>query len=69
MQTVEGPRRSPSGIAEGDQGSARRCRTSQEGQDTAGPASAEQDFAGEEPEAVGEDLAGGEPSAEDSQTD
>ncbi|CAM9103731.1 unnamed protein product, partial [Ascophyllum nodosum] len=28
--------------------------------------SAEQDFAGEEPEAVGEDLAGGEPSAEDS---
>ena len=37
-----------------------------EGQDTAGPASAEQDFAGEEPEAVGEDLAGGEPSAEDS---
>ena len=38
-----------------------------EGQDTtAGPASAEQDFAGEEPEAVVEDLAGGEPSAEDS---
>ena len=40
-----------------------------EGQDTtAGPASAEQDFAGEEPEAVVEDLAGGEPgpSTEDS---
>ena len=38
-----------------------------EGQDTtAGPASAEQDFAGEEPEAVVEDLAGGEPLAEDS---
>ena len=38
-----------------------------EGQDTtAGPASAEQDFAGEEPEAVVEDLAGGEPSAKDS---
>ena len=40
-----------------------------EGQDTtAGPASAEQDFAGEEPEAVMEDLAGGEsgPSTEDS---
>ena len=38
-----------------------------EGQDTtAGPASAEQDFAGEEPEAVEKDLAGGEPSAKDS---
>ena len=40
-----------------------------EGQDnTAGPASAEQDFAGEEPKAVVEDLAGGEsgPSAKDS---
>ena len=40
-----------------------------EGQDTtAGPASAEQDFAGEEPEAVVEDLADGEsgPSTEDS---
>ena len=40
-----------------------------EGQDTtAGPASEEQDFAGEEPEAVVENLAGGEPgpSAEDS---
>ena len=71
MQTAEGPRWSPSGIVEEDQGSARRCRTSQEieGQDTtAGPASAEQDFAGEEPEAVVEDLASGEsgPSTEDS---
>ncbi|CAM9862968.1 unnamed protein product, partial [Ascophyllum nodosum] len=40
-----------------------------EGQDTTpGPVSAEQDFAGEEPEAVVEDLAGGKsgPSAEDS---